>query len=387
MTRKQQKRNRRGGVSVTPRYGMLRLRWSWDGKQRQLSLRLKDTPENRLVAQRTADMIAADLAAGTYDPTLYKYRAGGLDDSQPEETDLSTIELFEQFIEVRRIEGTSGQTIASKYRAMLSNLKRFDSDIKTPLQARDFIDVLCDRQSPRTVNQNLVLLKSFGRWLVQLGHLSVNPFDVIRPVRGGARKVQDRTPFSREEVAKLLETMRQHPFASHYYDYTVVLFSLGLRPSEAIGLRWGHIDLAERKILICESLSRSADGLTAGYARQRQGTKTDNARVLPLNDKLVKLFRDRKPNHAQPDDLIFTTAKGLPIDDHNYRERYWKPTCERAGIRYRPPYTTRHTLLSYGIEYEGWTLAQAAYIAGHSDTDMVSRTYGHLLDMPKLPDF
>lgn len=363
---------------------MLRLRWSQGGKQRQLSLRIADTPANRQLAQQKANAIEADLISGNYDPTLGRYR---LRPSSPETRTVDTGDLFEHFTESRRVEGISGQTIATKYKALRANIARYGADIETIQDARQFIDMLRDRQSAGIVNQNLVMLKAFGRWLVKHGYIATNPFELIRPLKGAARRVQDRTPFSKDELVRLLETMRQHPTASHYYDYTVVLFSLGLRPSEAIGLRWGHIDLVGQKINICESLSRSSEGLTSGYSRERKGTKTDNARILPLNDRLIELFAARRPTDAQADDLVFTTAKGLPIDDHNYRERYWKPMCEAAGIKYRPPYTTRHTLLSYGIEYQGWTLAQAAYIAGHSDTDMVSRTYGHLLDMPTLPDF
>ncbi|HIK43620.1 MAG TPA: site-specific integrase, partial [Leptolyngbyaceae cyanobacterium M65_K2018_010] len=70
-----------------------------------------------------------------------------------------------------------------------------------------------------------------------------------------------------------------------------------------------------------------------------------------------------------------------------FRERVWKRTCERAGIEYRPPYTSRHTLLSHGIEYEGWSLPQAAQIAGHASTRMVAETYGHMINPPKLPEF
>jgi integrase len=62
-------------------------------------------------------------------------------------------------------------------------------------------------------------------------------------------------------------------------------------------------------------------------------------------------------------------------------------TCQQAGIRYRPPYTARHTLLSHGIEYEGWSLPQAAQIAGHTSTHMVAETYGHMLNQPKSPEF
>ncbi|MGD1865774.1 MAG: tyrosine-type recombinase/integrase, partial [Phormidesmis sp.] len=241
-------------------------------------------------------------------------------------------------------------------------------------------------QSPKIANQNLFLLKAFGRWAVEHKHCRENLFETIRTHKGTSQKVQDSTPISREELALILETMRSHPPASHYYAFTVVLISLGLRPSEAIGLRWRCVNVGNRQMSISEARSRAADGKSAGKSRQRKGTKTGTSRTLPLNDRLISLFQERWYLTADPDGLIFSAPGGGPIDDRNYRNRCWKECCKLAGIRYRPPYTSRHTMLTYGLEYEGWTERQAAAMAGHANTRMISETYGHLMNMPELPN-
>ncbi|MGB3299272.1 MAG: tyrosine-type recombinase/integrase [Phormidesmis sp.] len=377
-------RGRRGGVSVTARGGILRLRWSYKGKRQHLSLQIPDTARNRSVAAEKARQIEADLVSGDYDDTLTRYRlAHTVELPAPH---LSTVELFELFTDFKRLDGVSGQAINTKYSALRSNIARLGRDILSLNDARQLVQLLRDRQSPLIANQNLFLLKSFGKWLVNENYFATNFFESIRSQKGSAAKKQDRTPFSRQELALFLQTMREHPTAAHYYDFTVVLFSLGLRPSEAIGLRWRDVSLSRQEITIRESLSRSPSGKSSGAARQRKGTKTGNVRVLPLNDRLIHLFTGRWHLEIEPDELIFTGVEGLPIDDHNYRERYWKVVCKDAGIPYRPPYTARHTLLSYGIEYGGWSLKQAAYMAGHKDIKMIAETYGHLMDKPELPD-
>ena len=383
MPSKKRNRNRRGGVSVTNRNGVLRLRWRYRGKQKSLSLRIPETPNNWEIANRKAAQIEADIIAGTYDESLDRYH---IIPSAPRYPSVSAVELFDAFTAEKVADGVSGQTVSTKYVALRSNIKRF-GDVFTVPDAKALVNRLRDRQSPLIANQNLVLLKTFGRWLVDNRHLSDNPFKGIKPLKGArAVKVQDRTPFTREELAQFLSTMLLHPTASHYYAFTLVLFSLGLRPSEAIGLRWGHVDLTRRCVTISESLSRSASGKSSGKARQRKGTKTDNVRVLPLGKQLHELFTQLQPPGAQKDELIFTAAEGGPIDDHNYRERYWKVICEAACIPYRPPYVARHTLLTYGLEYEGWTYKQAAAVAGHTTTRMIEETYGHLMEMPNMPD-
>ena len=90
-------------------------------------------------------------------------------------------------------------------------------------------------------------------------------------------------------------------------------------------------------------------------------------------------------NNQQPDQLIFTDSRGKPIDDAKLRIA-WKAVCKVANIPYRPPYTARHTLISLGIE-QGWTLPQAAQVAGHTSTQMVMNVYGHAMTKPRLPTF
>ncbi len=384
MASEKQKRSRRGGVSVTVRSGILRLRWQYAGKRHHLSLGIPDNPSNRQIAAQKAAQLESDIIGDLYDPTLDRYRV--IRAAAPLTPTVSTVALFEQFTEMKRSEGVSAQALATKYSALRSNIARLGHDVATVEDARELVQLLRARQSPLTANQNLILLKSFGKWLCENAQMGTNLFESIKPQKGASIKVQDRTPFTRDELSLFLETMRSHPTASHYYDFTVVLFSLGLRPSEAIGLRWRHINMGRREITIRESLSRAGDGKSAGKARQRKGTKTGNVRILPLNDRLIDLFTARWYLGAQPDELIFSASDGGPIDDRNYRVRYWRMICEQAGIPYRPPYTARHTMISYGLEYGGWTERQAAFMAGHTSTRMISETYGHLMERPELPD-
>ncbi|MBE9063304.1 site-specific integrase [cf. Phormidesmis sp. LEGE 11477] len=386
MTSKKQKRNRRGGVSVGVRNKILRLRWQHLGRQHQLSLRIPDTAENRQLAAEKAAQIETDIIHGNYDESLERYEIIA-HQARWQQSNLSTAELFDAFTAFKAKDGISGQTLSTKYRALRSNIVRFGRQVLTPNDAYELVELLRDRQSPRTANQNLVLLKGFGRWLCEQKHFRQNLFADIRPIKGAAAvRVQDRSPFTLDELAQFMMTMLLHPTACHYYGFTLTLFSLGLRPSECIGLRWQHLDLVRRLVTIRESLSRADDGRTSGKARQRKGTKTENVRVLKMGDRLHQLFVTIKPASAHPDDLIFTAASGGPIDDHNYRERYWKVVCKAADISYRPPYVTRHTLISHGLEYGGWTEKQAAAVAGHTTTRMIQETYSHLMEMPEMPD-
>jgi integrase len=51
----------------------------------------------------------------------------------------------------------------------------------------------------------------------------------------------------------------------------------------------------------------------------------------------------------QPNDLVFTTQNGLPINDRNFRRRAWTEVLRAAGVDYRRPYNCRATAASHAL--------------------------------------
>ena len=347
-----------------------------------MGLGIPNSPAGKKLAQAKALEIQKDIVFEDFDPTLNKYRPNA-----PSPKTTSTPELFEQYIEYRRREGTSGQTISAKYMAMLSNLKRFGQNITTDSEAREFVAMLRKRQSSRTANQNLTMVRGFASWCVENGSMEFNPFQKIKQIKDSGERVQNREPFTLDEIKKIFAALKDHPKSAHYHDFALFMLSLGIRPSECIGIRWQHIDFEKGRVTVRESLSRGPDGRSTGRARQRKKTKTENIRTLPLSPSMSQMLLTHKTSDTDEDDLIFTDPTGIPINDQAFRKQIWKPACKRAGVTYRPPYTSRHTLLSHGIEYLGWTLPQAAKIAGHANTRQIAETYGRAIETPEFPDF
>ncbi len=374
--------NKRGAVSIHARNKMLRLRWSYQGRQFTHSLRLLDTPLNHKLAKKTASEIELDIGLGQFDPTLSKYRHQA--PTETESVEIPTANHFEQFIESRRHE-TSPQAIASRYLPLCNNLKRFGITINSEGVARDFVDCLRERQSPRIANQNLSLLRAFGAWAVQTGAWETNYFEAIKPLKLSHQAIEKRQPFSADEIRQILDVAKTHPRWHSYHDFVMTLLYLGLRPSEAIGLQWKHLDLQRGVITIAESLSRSPDGKTSGYARQRKATKNQKVRIIPLQPKLLAMFQGRWTPDTKPNDLIFKSPKGKPIDDRNFTQRTWKGLCTAANIPYRVTYAARHSLGSHLLE-SGASIAQVAAILGNRP-ETVARYYAHAINLPELPSF
>lgn len=117
--------------------------------------------------------------------------------------------------------------------------------------------------------------------------------------------------------------------------------------------------------------------------QRHQNSKTNKARTVPLTRTLQQLLLSRRANDFQPDDLIFTSTNGCAIDSKNFCKRYWKPALAELGIDCRRPYTTRHTLISHGLE-SGMNPVAVAALTGHVRT--LYHNYAGLVNPPRLPD-
>lgn len=125
----------------------------------------------------------------------------------------------------------------------------------------------------------------------------------------------------------------------------------------------------------------SEKGLSNGA---RNGTKTNKARTVPLTRTLQQLLLNRRPTKGRPDDLIFTSTNGCAIDSKNFCNRYLKPALAELGIDYRRPYTTRHTLISHGLE-SGMNPVAVASLTGHNVRTLYEN-YAGLVNPARLLD-
>lgn len=154
-----------------------------------------------------------------------------------------------------------------------------------------------------------------------------------------------------------------------------VLAYAGLRPGEALALRWG--DVRERTILV----QRASDG----YGGVKT-TKTRSVRTVRLLAPLAADLRAWRLASGRPDDgaLVFPG-----IDERTVTREAWKSWTRRTwaeawkaantGRVERTPrvYDLRHSFVSLLLA-EGRAIHYVAAQAGH-DAQLTLSTYGHLL--------
>lgn len=228
-----------------------------------------------------------------------------------------------------------------------------------------------------TVLKVLHLIQSMMQRAVEWNLIATNPVKACRKPK------QPRPKAATVIAPERVEIMRQHLLAlGKIQDATLlsVLAYSGLRPGEALALKWG--DVGPKTIHIFKA---NSDGVL-------KDTKTGahrNVTILqPLRDDLTQLMM--QAGNPAPNKLIFPRTDGqlLTTEDwSNWRNRIFKPAATHAGFDSARPYDLRHTFVSLLIE-EGRSPIYTAMQAGHSAA-MTLNTYGHVfaeyVDEPGVP--
>jgi len=361
----------KGSVKVETDKGWLRLRFSHQSKRHTITLGLPDSKVNRTVAEQKARQIQLDIISGNFDESLRKYKP-----KIQKYTQVTVIDLYERFI-AHKSPDISERT-PENYRAAFKHLSTYFKDkpvINIGSTAEGFAEWLNTQAlAGVTVKTYLILISAVWDWGISHHMTEANPWrPLIKRLKLAPR--QKTRPFSREEIEKIIQAFRTDRHYHHYADFVEFQFNTGCRTGEAIGLRWGHLADDCSSVWIGESLTRS---------HVRKATKTAKARVFKLNSKLQRMLLDKRPENYNPDSLVFTTSKGNPIDDHNFRNRAWKAILTKLGIDYRKPYATRHSVATHGLAV--MSAGEVAEMTGHSIRVLLKDYAGSIASNRTLPE-
>lgn len=353
--------------------GSIQLKFSVSGKRYSFNpIPGADFDKLRDVAQANAiaTKINNDVLAGYFDPTLERYRISPKADANTRPKIAYLLELWDLWVDSLEISHASKCDHYEMIRRMI---------VKADPKLDDTKWLISSTLAPRTFNKRLSSVRACFGWGIRQGALLSNPCDRIKSRKSPKVNIK---PFNIEEITKIVQGF--DAIAPHYSPFVQFLFQSGARISEAIGLRWSNVDLDAGLLTISESLSN--DSTRPGRTRVRKETKTGTIRHLQMTDSLERLLGELQTADKMPDDaLVFKTLRGCVIDNINFRA-LWQKVLKDVGVKYRKIHTIRHTTLSMAIS-QGVPITGVAYIAGHSDVSMVVKTYGHMIDRPKLPSF
>ena len=208
------------------------------------------------------------------------------------------------------------------------------------------------------------------------GHVTKN---VATMLDAPQPREQEVKPLTKAQAQTILDAAKGRRNAARWR----VALALGLRQGEALGLRWGNIDLDAGTLAVRHALVRvKGEGLTFGPVKSRAGR-----RVLKMPKALTDELRAHKVRQNAErlaagswwtdHDLVFAREDGRPLSPSNdWRE--WKALCAEAKV---PPvrlHDARHsaatTLLAMGVP-----MRVAMEMLGHSRITVTQR-YQHAVD-------
>lgn len=360
-------------VTIENHDGRYRLRWLYQGKRYTMSCGVPATPTGKAIAKQKAAQIELDISVGYFDPTLLKYRPKTLGKTV---TEISCAELFGRFAAHRQKEYGLSPGSIGRYASIKEHLStRLDMPAHqlSDRTAGNFAAYLIERLRGGTAKTYIYLIAAAWSWGKGRYHVG-DP----NPWMGIAAKIkpspQQRVkPFTAGEVKAIIGGFRSSQHYAHYADFVVLLFGVGCRFGEAAGLQWKHVADDFQTVWIGESVSRG----------HRKSTKTGKDRTVTLSPSVGQMLCDRHTNrNPKPDDLIFPSPQGLPINDLNFRARAWKTILEQCHIEYRKPYAVRHSAISHALA-NGANPMDLAEQTGHDKRVLLS-TYAHAISNQSL---
>lgn len=340
------------GAGVEVRETSIRLKFVFDGSTQKVTLRLNGapmppTPANVRYATRLAEEIREKIKHDAFSMAEY-FPANG------NQAGVLTVgEQLKTWLEVQKIEPSTRAAYASAVRFWTTTLG--DTPLRG-LKHSDILKALATRPllTGKTVNNYVDVLRQGVQLSVLDKVLTDNP---VAGIERASHQKPPVDPFTREEVEKILAYMEKH-YPEQIHNYTEFKFFTGLRTSESFGLKWQKVDLASAYVQISEAS-------VAGVHKKK--TKTSYSRDVRLNSRaLAAITRQRKFTQVTGENVFEDPRYGTPWgDERAYRRSYWTPALKALGVRYRIPYTTRHTYATIML-MAGLKPAYCAKQLGHS---------------------
>lgn len=204
-----------------------------------------------------------------------------------------------------------------------------------------------DGLSNRTINRKLSSLKSFYKFLQQIGSVKVHPMQLHRSLK------IDKTlqvPFSRIEIQKVRQKLRDEGTLVCIRDLVVIdlLYLLGLRRSELVNLKLGDFDFSAKQLRVLG--------------------KGDKVRYLPILDELVDLcleYLDIRASFIEVEHNGFVVMEdGNKINEmfvYRLINGYFSNVTTKEK---KSPHMLRHSFASHLIE-EGADINSVKELMGH----------------------
>ena len=275
----------------------------------------------------------------------------------------------------KAIEGRIKQYFAPKPNLTVGSLR--------PKDVRKFYNSMyAAGVTPNTVLSYHTLLHAAFQQAYRDEIIDVNPFDrVERP-----KKIPfNGDHYSKEELLLLLSKTEDDPIHAPI----VLASAMGLRRSEALGIRWSRIDWEKKSVLLDTKIATYTDesGKTVTEPIEQMKNRSSR-RTLPIPEQVMEMLKQQlekrelyqklfKQNYCKEYlDYVCVNEMGFLLRP-NYVTRRFRETLEKNNLRHIRFHDLRHTFASLMLSEEVPLINVSRYL-GHSDVSTTANIYAHL---------
>jgi integrase len=216
---------------------------------------------------------------------------------------------------------------------------------------------------PKTVINELVVVKEMFKHAMRWGHVKVNPAEYVERPRVESKEMEILSP---DEVRRFLE---QTPPRHRTLFLMAVL--TGMRRGELLALRKKDIDWKNSQILVHDSVWKGR------FVNPKSKTSIRRIDMSPYLARELQNHIEASPQSEL--DLVFSNSTGNLIDPDTMVKRKFLPALKRAGIRKIRFHDLRHTNVALRIE-QGQNIKYIQNQLGHASIQTTLDRYGHLIN-------
>ena len=230
--------------------------------------------------------------------------------------------------------------------------------------------------SPLTVHKHHRVLYEALKYGVRHGILVRNVAEAVDPPHGRSKRV---SLLGVDELQLVLNAAKKTP----YYALFFTLGYTGLRRGEALGLRWGDVDIETSTLRVVQTLEHLRNG---EYAFKEPKTQRGRRSIALSPSLVIELWQHRlKQENARsslgrpltPADLVFSHPDGKPLRPNSVT-RAFKVIAESVGLQHVRLHDLRHAhatiLLAQGVHPK---IVQERL--GHSSVSTTLDIYSHVV--------
>lgn len=358
-------------------------------KQKYISFGAKDTPENRVEAQETKNILILHLTQDKFNLSeleQYKHKSKRKKaQTLTEDNNLTFSEIYQKYVEYKL--PTLGKTMRANYQVTFTNLfSQAPQDINQQLEMRNY---LIKNRGPSTVVKALGLIACCLEWAKQERLIpedfTINYREYAQRYKKGSemKNLRRKKPklvegksqnhskiaWTKEERDLIIKTYyardrRQFKYQFDYLSRAIeLLFLTGLRISEMTALRWKQISKDF-------SFIRIDDTYLPRIKEFKGNTKNYKTREVPCSPRVKEILKELIDFRKTEESFVFLNVVGNPLNVNNIFTSWGGQMRNgKQGIvvklfldgklpAYIEPYSTRRTFVSVQVrKFDATTVA------------------------------